>query len=45
MRGSLDAAGFEATYNRKVKVLGVGISYRFDKCNLFKKKNKEVTTE
>ncbi len=45
MRGSLDAAGFEATYNRKVRVLGVGISYRFDKCNLFKNKNKAAKTE
>ena len=45
MRGSLDDAGFEALYNRKVRVLGLGICYRFDKWNLFKKKNKEEITE
>ena len=45
MRGSLDEAGFEALYNRKVRVLGLGICYRFDKWNLFNKKNKEEITE
>jgi len=40
MRGTYNAAGFEAVYNRNVRVIGIGISYQFNQCSLFKKAEK-----
>ena len=45
MRGEYTAAGFDAVYNRKVRVLGLGVSYQFDKCNIFNKNEKNNDKE